>query len=403
MPSETAHQNRNIPALHRDPNLLIVFGVTLMAVLGVSSITPAFPRIGRALGLPSQAVGNLITAFTLPGVLLTPILGILADRWSRKRILVPSLMIFGLAGSACSLVRDFELLLVLRFVQGIGAASLSVLYTTLIGDLYHGEARTAAMGYNASVLSVGTAGYPLIGGALATLGWAYPFALPILAVPIGFLVLFALENPEPRSEQGLRRYLEQAWKNIRHRQAIGLFALTLMTFAIIYGAYLTYLPFLMENAFQASPLVIGIAMSGMSLATALTSSQLGRLVRLWSQKTLLQASCGFYAAALLIIPLTPSLWALGIAVVLFGVAQGLSIPNLQTLLAGLAPIEHRGAFMSVHGMILRLGQTVGPPLTGMVFSLWGMNSTFYAAAAVAAAMFALTTTVIKKRRKSDGS
>jgi predicted MFS family arabinose efflux permease len=54
-------------------------------------------------------------------------------------------------------------------------------------------------------------------------------------------------------------------------------------------------------------------------------------------------------------------------------------------------------------MILRLGQTVGPPLTGMVFSLWGMNSTFYAAAAVAAAMFALTTTVIKKRRKSDGS
>ena len=403
MPTETARKNHNIPALYRDPNLLIVFGVTLMAVLGVSSITPAFPKIGRAMGLPSHAVGNLITAFTLPGVLLTPILGILADRWSRKRILVPSLMVFGLAGSACSLVRHFELLLMLRFIQGIGAASLSVLYTTLIGDLYHGEARTTAMGYNASVLSVGTAGYPLIGGALATLGWAYPFALPILAVPIGFLVLFALENPEPKNEQGLRRYLEQAWESIKHRQAIGLFALTLMTFAIIYGAYLTYLPFLMENAFQASPLVIGIAMSGMSLATALTSSQLGRLAKLWSQRTLLQVSCGFYAAALLMIPLTPSLWALGIAVILFGVAQGLSIPNLQTLLAGLAPIEHRGAFMSVNGMILRLGQTVGPPLTGLVFSVWGIDSTFYAASIVAAAMFVLTTTVIKKRRKSDGN
>jgi predicted MFS family arabinose efflux permease len=403
MPGETARKSHNVPTLYRDPNLLIVFGVTLMAVLGVSSITPAFPRIGRALGLPSQAVGNLITAFTLPGVLLTPILGILADRWSRKRILVPSLMVFGLAGGACSLVRDFQLLLVLRFVQGIGAASLSVLYITLIGDLYHGDARTSAMGYNASVLSVGTASYPIIGGALATLGWAYPFALPIVAVPIGFLVLLALENPEPKTRQGLRSYLEETWESIKHRQAIGLFALTLMTFAIIYGAYLTYLPFLMENAFRASPLVIGIAMSGMSLATALTSSQLGRLTRLWSQKRLLQASCGFYAVALLMIPVTPSLWTLGIPVLLFGVAQGLSIPNLQTLLAGLAPIEHRGAFMSVNGVILRLGQTVGPPLMGIVLSVWGIDGTFYAATAIAAAMFILTATTIRQRRKSDGS
>ncbi|MGD2179463.1 MAG: MFS transporter [Anaerolineae bacterium] len=403
MPSETTGKNHNPPAVYRDPNLLIVFGVTLMAVLGVSSITPAFPTIGRALGLPFQAVGNIITAFTLPGVLLTPILGILTDRWSRKRILVPSLMVFGLAGSACSLVRDFELLLVLRFVQGIGAASLSALYITLIGDLYHGKVRTTAMGYNASVLSVGTAGYPLIGGALATLGWVYPFALPILAVPIGFLVLFSLENPEPKEKQALRRYFQQAWRSIKHRQAMGLFTLTLMTFAIIYGAYLTYLPFLMENAFHASSLVIGIAMSGMSLTTALMSSQLGKLARVYSQRTLLQASCGLYAAALLMIPLTPSLWVLGIPVILFGLAQGLSIPNLQTLLAGLAPLEHRGAFMSINGMILRLGQTVGPPLMGIVFSAWGIEGTFYAAAAIAAAMFVLTATIIKKRRKADGS
>jgi predicted MFS family arabinose efflux permease len=234
------------------------------------------------------------------------------------------------------------------------------------------------------------------------LGWAYPFVLPILAVPIGFVVLFALENPEPKSEQGLRRYFQQAWESIRHRQAMGLFALVLMNFAIIYGAYLTYLPFLMEYTFQASPLVIGIVMSGMSLATALTSSQLGKLARSWSQKALLQASCGFYAAALVMIPLTTNLWALGIAIILFGVAQGLSIPNLQTLLAGLAPIEHRGAFMSVNGMILRLGQTVGPPLMGTVFSVWGIDSTFYAAAAVAGAMFMLTATVVKKRRSDGG-
>jgi MFS family permease len=222
-------------------------------------------------------VGNLITAFTLPGVFLTPVLGVLADRWSRERMLIPALMVFGLAGGACSLSRHFGVLLVLRFIQGIGAAALSVLYVTLIGDLYSGQERTMAMGYNASVLSVGTAGYPAVGGALAMLGWYYPFALSLLAIPLAFAVIVGLENPEPKAEQGFRAYLSCAWDSIRDRRAIGLFALTLMTFLIIYGAYLTYFPFLMESAFRASPFLIGVTMSAMSLMTALTSSQLGEV------------------------------------------------------------------------------------------------------------------------------
>jgi len=393
------------PPLYRDPNLLVVFGVTLMAVLGVSSVTPAFPRIGRALNLPSQAVGNLITAFTLPGVFLTPILGVLTDRWSRERILVPALLIFGLAGGGCALIRDFSLLLAFRFVQGIGAAALSVLYVTLIGDLYSGQERTTAMGYNASVLSVGTASYPAVGGALAMLGWYYPFALAILAIPLGLIVMFVLDNPEPKVDEGLRLYLLRAWESIKHPQAIALFGLTLMTFMIIYGAYLTYLPFLMENAFQASPFVIGVTMSAMSLATAFTSSQLGKLVRLGSERVLLQISCIFYALALLAIPSFPTVWSLWIPIILLGIAQGLSIPNLQALLAGLAPMEHRGAFMAINGTALRLGQTLGPPLMGAVFTAWGMDSTFYTAAAVAVAMLVLTTTMAvttQKRRKADG-
>jgi predicted MFS family arabinose efflux permease len=389
-------------ALYEDPNLLIVFGVTLMAVLGVSSVTPAFPRIGRSLHLSSQSVGNLITAFTLPGVILTPIVGVLVDRWSRERILVPSLMIFGLAGGACSLIRNFDLLLVFRFIQGVGAAALSVLYVTLIGDLYTGQERTRAMGYNASVLSVGTASYPAIGGALAMLGWYYPFALSILAIPVGLAVILALDNPEPRHDQALWAYLSETWESIKHPRTVGLFVLTLMTFIIIYGAYLTYLPFLMERAFQASPFLIGITMSAMSLATALTSSQLGCLVRLSSEKMLLQISCVLYVVALLTIPSFRTVWSLWVPIVLLGVAQGLGIPILQTLLTSLASIEHRGAFMAANGMALRLGQTLGPPLAGVAFSVWGMDSTFYTAAAVAAIMLVLATTVIQNRRKRNG-
>ncbi len=386
--------------LYHDRNLLIVFGVSLMAVLGVPSITPAFPQIARSLNLSSQTVANLVTVYMLPGVFLMPILGILADRWGRERILVASLLTFGLAGGACSLTRSFDLLLILRFMQGIGAAALSIMYITLIGDLYSGQERTAAMGYNASVLSVGGAIYPALGGALATLGWYYPFALSFLAIPLGAAVVLTLESPEPRCEQALEPYLQHTWQTIKGGQAILLFILSLLTFLIIYGAYLTYLPFLMEEAFRASSLVIGLTMSGMSLATALTSSQLGRLVGVRSEKRLLQASCVAYVLALVLIPRSRTIWSLWIPVVLLGVAQGLSIPNLQTMLAGLAPMEHRGAFMAVNGVALRLGQTLGPPLAGVVFSVWGFGGAFRAAALVAAVMFVLTTVMIE-RRKTD--
>jgi ACDE family multidrug resistance protein len=389
-PGEEKRQRK----IYLDTNLQIIFGVTLTAVMGVSSITPAFPKIVQGLNLSPQAVGLLITVFTLPGVILTPVLGILADRFGRKKILVPSLILFGIAGAACSLARDFDLLLLLRFLQGIGAASLGSLNVTIIGDLYSGRERTAAMGYNASVLSVGTASYPSIGGALAMLGWHYPFTFHSIAIPVGLLVLLSLKNPEPKNGQHLKEYLGNAWQSVKNRQVVGLFAASVTTFIILYGSYLTYYPFLIGNSFGASTLIIGLIMSSMSLTTALTSSQLGRLTKAYPERTLLKAGYIFYALALVIVPFVPNLWVLLIPTIIFGIGHGLNIPSIQTLLAGLAPMEHRAAFMSINGMVLRLGQTLGPLLMGVVFGLWGIGAVFYAGAVFAIAIFMLLVTMI---------
>lgn len=110
--------------VYKDHNLHVIFGVTLMAVLGTSSITPAFPEIRDALGISSGQVGFLITVFTLPGILLTPVAGVLSGRYGRRRVLVPSLFLFGVAGVAGALATDFGLLLVLRTLQGVGAEAL---------------------------------------------------------------------------------------------------------------------------------------------------------------------------------------------------------------------------------------------------------------------------------------
>ncbi|MCP8304984.1 MAG: MFS transporter [archaeon] len=388
-------QSKTQKKIYQDTNLQIIFGVTLMAVLGVASISPAFPKMVQELSISSQDIGLLITVFTLPGVLLTFVLGVLADQFGRKKILIPSLMLFGIAGGACSLVRDFNLLLILRFFQGIGAASLGSLNVTIIGDLYSGEECTKAMGYNASVLSVGSASYPAIGGALAMVGWYYPFILPFIAIPIGLLVLFSLKNPEPKKGQHLKEYLSSVWKSIKNRHVVGLFSASVITFIILYGAYLTYFPLLIGLSFEAPSLIIGLIMASMSLTTAFTSSQLGRLVKITSERFLLKAAFILYALALAIIPSVSNLWVFLIPTTIFGIAHGINIPSIQTLLARLAPMEYRAAFMSINGMVLRLGQTLGPLLMGMVFVTGGIGSVFYAGVGFSIFTFILMVIMMK--------
>lgn len=381
--------------LYRDPNLQVIFGVTLMAVLGVASIAPAFPKIMDGLGVTPREVGLLITVFTFPGIILTPILGVLADRFGRKKILVPALFLFAFTGAACGLARDMKVLLVFRFLQGIGASPLASLSGTIIGDLYTGKDRSTAMGYNASVLSVGTASYPAIGGALALLGWYYPFFLPLLAIPVGLFSIFVLKNPEPAARQGFRDYIAGALKVIRNRHVIGLFFVSVSTFIILYGSLLTYFPLILAKRFGASSFTIGMITSFMSVTTGLTSTQMGRLTRSISELNLIKIAFLLYAASLVMIPSVNGLWVFLVPMMIYGIGQGVNIPSIMSAMAGLAPMEHRGILMSVNGMVLRLGQTLGPLVMGVVFMLWGADGTFYMGAVLAVVTFFITAVTLK--------
>lgn len=348
--------------LYRDHNLQILFSITLVAVVGVSSISPVLPEVAQALDVSQNRVGLLITAFTLPGIVLTPLLGILSDRIGRKTIIVPSLFLFGLAGTSVAFAPNFEAMLALRFLQGMGAASLGTINVTMIGDLYSGRERTEAMGYNGSILSIGTGSYPAIGGALAIFGWNYPFLLPMLAIPIGLLVLFSLDYTEPRSERDLRDYFSQLSKNVRNRRIVGLLAATLATFVILFGAQVTYLPILIQDSFGASVFVVGLILASASAVAALTSWQSGRLARRFSQRHLILTAFSLYAVALALVPLMPSLYLLLIPTMIFGMAQGLNLPNVFSMLTSSVPPENRGALLALNGMTLRTGQAIGPLL-----------------------------------------
>ena len=303
-------------------------------------------------------------------------------------MLIPCLLLFAVAGTACGFARSFESLLILRFLQGTGAAALGAINVTLIGDLFSRQQRAAAMGYNAAVLSVGTGIYPAVGGGLALFAWYYPFFLPIASLPVALAVLYFLDNPEPEVEGSLREYITVTLKSAWQPQVLLLFSISVFTFILIYGPFLAYLPFLLERSFGASPVLIGLVVSATSISTAIASFWLGALTKKFGAHNLVSFSFLLYAVALVGMPLAPSIPMLAVPIIIFGAANGLNIPSFLTMLTGFAPLEHRAAFMSLNGMLLRLGQTLGPVLAGIVVAVVGIAGSFYAGAALAIVMFA---------------
>ncbi len=381
--------------LLRDPNLHVIFGVTLMAVLGVSTVTPVLPHVAGVFQKTPQSVALVIVMFTLPSAVFTPVLGVLADRIGRKTVLVPSLLLFALAGAACGFARDFEWLLTLRFFQGIGAAAIGAINVTLLGDLYRGGDRATALGYNASVLSIGTGVYPAVGGVLAVLGWYYPFFLPVLALPVAWVVMQVLDNPEPPAEGSLSEYIGAAMRAVWRREVVVLLVASVVTFVLIYGSLLAFFPFLLEERFGASPIFIGVVMSATSIATAVVSFMLGDLTRKFGSRALVKAGFVLYVLSLALIPVATSLWLLSVPILLFGVANGLNIPSILTMLNGYSPDAYRAAFMSLNATVLRLGQTVGPVIVGVAVDVLGLAGSFWATAVLGLVMFVVLVVLLR--------
>lgn len=371
-------------------NLTVIFSITLMAVMGVASITPAFPNIQKHFGITPEQVILLITVFTLPGIFLSPVAGMLADRFGRKTILLPSLLLFGVAGAACFFTGNWKTLLVLRFFQGLGVSSLGSLNLTIIGDLFSGERRGAVMGYNASILSIGTASYPAIGGALAMAGWQYPFLLPVFAIPTGLMIIFWLKNPEPEKKQNLKEYLFKTWKNINKRTVWGLFIINILVFVVLYGAYLSYFPEMMEERLNANAFQIGIFMSGTSIVTAIVASQIKLINRKIKPKTQLNISFILYMVSMLTFSVVGEWWHLAIPIITFGLAHGMIIPGIQTLLVGFAPLSERAGFMSINSMVLRIGQTTGPLIISLFYAFGGTEIAFIGGAIASASMLLIS-------------
>lgn len=382
----TTHFSNPLADIQQSETVLIIFASTLVSVMGVSLIAPALPTIQAAWDISASQASLLISAFTVPGVVLTPFVGLISDRIGRKRVLVPSLFLFGVSGAAIVFVNEFTTILALRVMQGTAGSAIMSLTVTLLGDLFSGERRNSLIGLNAAILAIGAAGYPLLGGVLAVLSWAAPFVCFALGIVVAVAGSAILTEPESSTDSSGLSYVINAARAVPTRTALGLYVSLFGIFVILYGAQLTVVPFILTDLYGLSSGMIGLLLGLPAVTMGLTSSQSSRLIRHLSPPRLIALGFVTYGVGMTLAAVTHSIIIFAGALFLFGIGQGFAEPITDTALNAITPDAFRGGIMSIRTSVLQFGTTLGPPVFITLTSLVGYTDTLLIAGIAAFAL-----------------
>jgi MFS family permease len=331
-----------------------------MGVMGVSLISPVLPELRQVFGVSDAQIGLVVTAYTLPGVFITPFVGIVADRAGRKRVLVPLLALFGLGGAGIAFTTDFAVLLGLRFLQGIGASALVTLAITLIGDRYEGSQRDTLIGLNGSMIGTGAAFYPILGGGLAVLRWNAPFLFFGVGLLASLFAVVVMTEPSIDRAASVGSHLSGMYAVARLPSALALFLAVFSSFFVFYGAVITALPLLLSDEFGLTAGEIGPIIGMVALANAVVSSQYGRIAEVRTAPELTALGFGAFGVSLVLVWLAPTVVLVAPALVAFGIGFGVVMPSIDTTAVSLVSEDRRAGMMGMRTSLLRLGQTLGP-------------------------------------------
>lgn len=369
------------------PPVLLIFTLTVTGILNNSLIVPALPDIARDLDVDSSAAGLLVAAGSLPGIVVAPIIGLLADRFGRRAVLVPCLLVYGIAGPLGALAPSYGVLLATRLVQGFGTAGLINLAVVLIGDHWTGNDRTRLIGQNSAVLTLGLAVSPGVGGVIADLvGWRGSFCVYSVALLTAAAVARTLPAGRPDTIVRIGAQFRGAMSAARNPTVVVAFVSAVVTFLLIFGLMLANFPVHLDEEFGVDASGRGLIIAVPALSACLVSFNLGRLRPWLGLRRMLLIGAGLFVASFTIIGLAPALGVVVVGVVFYGLGEGLSIPVAQDLVAEEAPDDQRGALVALWVGSARLGQTIGPLLVTGALQRTTTDVVFLIGAGVAAAL-----------------
>ena len=348
---------------------------------------------GASGGGAMAKTGSLATAFLVSYMVLAPVFGWLADRFSRWLLIAAGVAVWSLASGASGLATTFTMLVLTRVLVGVGEAAYGPAAPTILSDLFPVERRGKVLSIFYLAMPVGSALGYAFGGAMGQwFGWRMPFYL--VTIPGLALAAVCLWMREPRS---LRAAGEKK-RAVNFTDALAIFrirsyvlntaAMTAMTFAI--GGISFWLPrylFKYRAAdFGGAPSLarINLIFGAITVLAGMTSTLLGGIV---ADKLSRRFSGAYFlvsgVAMTLAFPLTiamlytpfPAAWVL----IFFAVfCLFFNTGPSNTALANVTHPSVRASAFALNIFIIHaLGDALSPPLIGAIADRTNMNVAFF--------------------------
>jgi MFS family permease len=357
-------------AIIRDRGFQILLLVNLSPPLGAALISPLLDSLTSQYGVTEAEIGLMMTAFTSPSIILIPLIGLLADRYGRKIIMLSGLLLFGTSGTALAFTTDFSIVLALRFAQGIGFGGLTPVIVASIGDLYEAGAEATAQGIRFATSGLTLMLFPLLGGLLVTVAWNVPFILYALPFPIAILLYLYFEEPSTTDKEGsASTNMRDLASHVRRPQvATLLIGRSIPNFAYI--SFLTCNSFIIVRGIGGTPGQAGALVAVTSIAHMIAATQAGRVTARFETRVypLIGAAIAL-GGGLALLGTAPNLGIGLIAGAAVGLGFGISLSLYRSIMTGLAPPALRGGVVSMGSSLGRVSSTIAPVILGAAVSI----------------------------------
>ncbi|WP_406656511.1 MFS transporter [Methanolobus sp. ZRKC2] len=356
--------------------LLIICLVAFFAMSAGALLGPVLPFMVEPLNTSRAAIGLVLGMYTFSTALFMLFISAITDSVGRKKILVPCLLINGVAGVACYFAPDFETLLALRFIQGIGISGMLPIAMTMIGELYTGLERVNAMGKMSMTTGAGAISAPMIGGALAVYGWNVPFLFYGLTIPLAIIAALFLPETNPPGNRTRNRFSDIL--GILRESSV--LYTVFLSFAISFLLYtvVIYVPFILKDNFGFSAAEAGLALGIQGFAMVSVASQAKRLAARYGKQKVIRTGFTIIGAAIGGFIFAETLVQTLAMILLFGLGFGMVLPPLNTLATQIAPQGMMGSVVSVYNIMKYVGQTAAPLILAVVLLNFGIEAVFTA-------------------------
>ncbi|MGG0591218.1 MFS transporter [Priestia megaterium] len=392
-------------------DLLALASVPLIMTLGNSMLIPVLPVIEKRLQISSLQVSMIITVYSIFAIFLIPIAGYLSDRFGRKKIIIPSLLLAAVGGAltgwaSWQMANPFWVILIGRAIQGIGSAGAMPVVMPCVGDMFTDEQEiTKGLGLIETANTFGKVLSPILGAFLAAMIWFLPFwFIPILCLISILLVIFLVKVPknDSSSEQkkkSITQFLKDLKKTLKENIGwlMAIFILGAIIMLVLFGV-LFYLSTILEERYHIvntkKGLVMAIPLLALSISSFVAGKKVGnnKIVMKWSAFFgFLLLTCSF-----IILFFNTSLFSILLTLVLGGIGIGAALPSLDALITEGIEKEERGTITSLYSSMRFVGVAAGPPLYTLLMK-WSDMAVFQTSLGVSAVGAILVLKAIKPK------